>query len=157
MSVSFLFLTLLVSRYYEQHQLLELSMHIIRTDIYYIYFLLTQSLIAFFIFLAHMLGYSFLSLNFLVKFQFQKTKPTQHSVRGLRGLGLTPNILACRSTKVHSSTFFPQIWFTGHILHEAAVITNFLNFICHWQALDENVKAKLAQFCHVPVTIALLH
>ncbi|GLT69023.1 hypothetical protein SLA2020_412080 [Shorea laevis] len=46
----------------------------------------------------------------------QKTKPTQHSVRGLRGLGLTPNILACRSTK----------------------------------ALDENVKEKLAQFCHVP-------
>lgn len=28
----------------------------------------------------------------------QKTKPTQHSVRGLRGLGLTPNILACRSS-----------------------------------------------------------
>ncbi|XVF37336.1 hypothetical protein REPUB_Repub19eG0137100 [Reevesia pubescens] len=28
----------------------------------------------------------------------QKTKPTQHSVRGLRGLGLTLNILACRST-----------------------------------------------------------
>ncbi|XP_019169990.1 PREDICTED: CTP synthase-like [Ipomoea nil] len=27
----------------------------------------------------------------------QKTKPTQHSVRGLRSLGLTPNILACRS------------------------------------------------------------
>ncbi|OMO63632.1 CTP synthase [Corchorus olitorius] len=46
----------------------------------------------------------------------QKTKPTQHSVRGLRGLGLTPNILACRSTK----------------------------------ALDDNVKGKLSQFCHVP-------
>ncbi|KAK9937297.1 hypothetical protein M0R45_014097 [Rubus argutus] len=46
----------------------------------------------------------------------QKTKPTQHSVRVLRGQGLTPNILACRSTK----------------------------------ALEENVKAKLAQFCHVP-------
>lgn len=30
----------------------------------------------------------------------QKTKPTQHSVRQLRGLGLTPNILACRSAKV---------------------------------------------------------
>ncbi|KAL8201564.1 hypothetical protein R6Q57_010711 [Mikania cordata] len=27
-----------------------------------------------------------------------KTKPTQHSVRGLRSLGLTPDILACRST-----------------------------------------------------------
>ncbi|WCJ24435.1 CTP synthase family protein [Euphorbia peplus] len=46
----------------------------------------------------------------------QKTKPTQHSVRGLRGLGLTPHILACRSTS----------------------------------ALDENVKLKLSQFCHVP-------
>ncbi|KAB1997909.1 hypothetical protein E1A91_D12G054300v1 [Gossypium mustelinum] len=45
----------------------------------------------------------------------QKTKPTQHSVRGLRGLGLTPNILACRST----------------------------------MALDDNVKEKLSQFCHV--------
>uniref|UniRef100_A0A6N2K670 CTP synthase n=1 Tax=Salix viminalis TaxID=40686 RepID=A0A6N2K670_SALVM len=46
----------------------------------------------------------------------QKTKPTQHSVRGLRSLGLTPNILACRSTL----------------------------------ALEENVKKKLSQFCHVP-------
>ncbi|XP_059437699.1 uncharacterized protein LOC132170655 isoform X2 [Corylus avellana] len=45
----------------------------------------------------------------------QKTKPTQHSVRGLRGLGLTPHILACRST----------------------------------MALDQNVKVKLSQFCHV--------
>ncbi|KAF3590053.1 hypothetical protein F2Q69_00028550 [Brassica cretica] len=47
----------------------------------------------------------------------QKTKPTQHSVRGLRGLGLIPDILACRSTK----------------------------------ALEENVKEKLSQFCHVPL------
>ncbi|KAF5472190.1 hypothetical protein F2P56_008927, partial [Juglans regia] len=45
----------------------------------------------------------------------QKTKPTQHSVRGLRGLGLTPHILACRSTT----------------------------------ALDQQVKVKLSQFCHV--------
>jgi len=47
----------------------------------------------------------------------QKTKPTQHSVRGLRGLGLLPDILACRST----------------------------------QPLEEHVKVKLAQFCHVPI------
>ncbi|KAL4204941.1 hypothetical protein AMTRI_Chr01g112210 [Amborella trichopoda] len=46
----------------------------------------------------------------------QKTKPTQHSVRELRGLGLTPNILACRSAT----------------------------------ALEDNVKEKLSQFCHVP-------
>lgn len=36
----------------------------------------------------------------------QKTKPTQHSVRGLRSLGLTPDILACRSTMVFSSSYF---------------------------------------------------
>ncbi|CAL0310847.1 unnamed protein product [Lupinus luteus] len=54
----------------------------------------------------------------------QKTKPTQHSVRQLRGLGLTPNLLACRSTK----------------------------------ELDDNVKAKLAQFCHVALSnIVTLH
>jgi CTP synthase len=29
----------------------------------------------------------------------QKTKPTQHSVRGLRRLGLAPDVLACRSTE----------------------------------------------------------
>lgn len=46
----------------------------------------------------------------------QKTKPTQHSVRGLRSLGLMPDILACRSTT----------------------------------ELDDSVKAKLSQFCHVP-------
>ncbi|XP_054813056.1 uncharacterized protein LOC129313734 [Prosopis cineraria] len=54
----------------------------------------------------------------------QKTKPTQHSVRQLRGLGLTPNILACRSSK----------------------------------ALEDNVKEKLSQFCHVPLSnIVTLH
>ncbi len=29
----------------------------------------------------------------------QKTKPTQHSVQVLRSLGMTPNLLACRSTE----------------------------------------------------------
>lgn len=43
--------------------------------------------------------------------KMQKTKPTQHSVRGLRGLGLTPNILACRSTKVNSWSFFVHLMF----------------------------------------------
>ncbi|CAO2204213.1 unnamed protein product [Urochloa humidicola] len=54
----------------------------------------------------------------------QKTKPTQHSVRGLRGLGLAPDILACRST----------------------------------EPLEEHVKVKLSQFCHVPISnIVSLH
>jgi len=54
----------------------------------------------------------------------QKTKPTQHSVRGLRGLGLAPDVLACRST----------------------------------EPLEEHVKVKLSQFCHVPISnIVNLH
>uniref|UniRef100_A0A804UHG8 CTP synthase n=2 Tax=Zea mays TaxID=4577 RepID=A0A804UHG8_MAIZE len=54
----------------------------------------------------------------------QKTKPTQHSVRGLRGLGLAPDVLACRST----------------------------------EPLEEHVKIKLSQFCHVPISnIVNLH
>lgn len=35
-------------------------------------------------------------------FDRQKTKPTQHSVRELRALGLTPHVLACRSAQVCS-------------------------------------------------------
>ncbi|CAL5096511.1 unnamed protein product [Urochloa decumbens] len=54
----------------------------------------------------------------------QKTKPTQHSVRTLRGAGLTPDALVCRSSK----------------------------------KLEENVKEKLSQFCHVKKTcIFTLH
>ncbi|KAJ1284573.1 hypothetical protein BS78_03G215000 [Paspalum vaginatum] len=54
----------------------------------------------------------------------QKTKPTQHSVRGLRGLGLAPDVLACRSA----------------------------------EPLEEHVKVKLSQFCHVPIpNIVNLH
>ncbi|KAI8007319.1 CTP synthase, partial [Camellia lanceoleosa] len=39
----------------------------------------------------------------------QKTKPTQHSVRGLRSLGLTPNILACRSTTLNCTRLLGNI------------------------------------------------
>ena len=44
-----------------------------------------------------------------------KTKPTQASVRELRGLGLSPDIIFCRSE----------------------------------EAVDENVKHKISNFCHV--------
>lgn len=42
-------------------------------------------------------------VNFVII--IQKTKPTQHSVRQLRGLGLTPHILTCRSTTVSHYPF----------------------------------------------------
>lgn len=40
----------------------------------------------------------------------QKTKPTQHSVRELRALGLTPHLLACRSAQVHFPTCLPPLF-----------------------------------------------
>ena len=46
-----------------------------------------------------------------------KTKPTQVSVRELRGLGISPDLIVCRSEK--------------HV--------------------DESVKEKISNFCHVPV------
>jgi CTP synthase (UTP-ammonia lyase) len=80
-------------------------------------------------------------------FNLQKTKPTQHSVRQLRGLGLIPNLLACRSSKVclflFAFSFHPQ-WFSAN--------NDWMFLCCPYQELDENVKAKLSQFCHVPVT-----
>lgn len=51
----------------------------------------------------------------------QKTKPTQHSVQTLRSLGLSPNVLACRSAEPLEETvreklaLFCQVP-TGHIL-----------------------------------------
>ncbi|XP_003384096.1 PREDICTED: CTP synthase 2-like [Amphimedon queenslandica] len=46
----------------------------------------------------------------------QKTKPTQNSVRQLRGLGLTPDLIVCRSKR----------------------------------KVDQSVRTKISQFCHVP-------
>ena len=46
-----------------------------------------------------------------------KTKPTQASVRELRGLGISPDVIVCRSEK----------------------------------PVDESVKEKISNFCHVGV------
>uniref|UniRef100_A0A0A0K5U7 CTP synthase n=1 Tax=Cucumis sativus TaxID=3659 RepID=A0A0A0K5U7_CUCSA len=59
----------------------------------------------------------------------QKTKPTQHSVRGLRGLGLVPNILACRSTKADNIiTLYdvPNIWHIPLLLRDQKAHTALL-------------------------------
>ena len=81
--------------------------------------------IALLIFLSYIFPKNSMALiNSVLKiFNLQKTKPTQHSVRGLRGLGLTPNILACRSTKVSS---FPLFMF--HQFHLTQQSQNF--FLC---------------------------
>ncbi|XP_057811967.1 uncharacterized protein LOC131026204 [Salvia miltiorrhiza] len=48
----------------------------------------------------------------------QKTKPTQHSVRGLRSLGLTPDILACRSTTELDETVKEKLSRFCHVQRE---------------------------------------
>ncbi|KAF7804901.1 CTP synthase isoform X1 [Senna tora] len=62
----------------------------------------------------------------------QKTKPTQHSVRELRALGLTPHLLACRSAEV-GLKLIP------------------MGRSKRMRPLLENTKDKLSQFCHVPI------
>ncbi|KAL3520424.1 hypothetical protein ACH5RR_018573 [Cinchona calisaya] len=112
----------------------------------------------------------------------QKTKPTQHSVRGLRSLGLMPNILACRSTtkleenvKEKLSRFchvpleniitlydVSNIWHVPLLLrdqkaHEAILkVLNLKGVACE-PALEEwTSRAELCDMLHEPVRIAMV-
>ncbi|KAG5516175.1 hypothetical protein RHGRI_037024 [Rhododendron griersonianum] len=74
----------------------------------------------------------------------QKTKPTQHSVRGLRSMGLMPNILACRS-----ATFLVvilMIFFIYSVLCSASEPE-----LGEW-----TTRAKLCDSLHQPVRIAMV-
>ncbi|KAJ8460832.1 hypothetical protein OPV22_033758 [Ensete ventricosum] len=112
----------------------------------------------------------------------QKTKPTQHSVRGLRGLGLTPNILACRSdmpldvnVKEKLSQFchvpvaniitlhdVTNIWHIPLLLreqkaHEALLKLLNLQGCAKEPMLEEWMsRAKLCDTLHDPVRIAMV-
>ncbi|KAI3798394.1 hypothetical protein L1987_33669 [Smallanthus sonchifolius] len=111
-----------------------------------------------------------------------KTKPTQHSVRGLRSLGLTPDILACRSTteldmnvKEKLSRFchvplqnivslydVPNIWHIPSLLrgqkaHEAILKALNLLSVVHKPNLKEwTAMAKLCDMLHEPVRVAMV-
>ncbi|MED6121021.1 hypothetical protein PIB30_119216 [Stylosanthes scabra] len=112
----------------------------------------------------------------------QKTKPTQHSVRGLRGQGLAPHILACRSTMVLEEaakgklsqfclipgeniiTLYdvPNIWHIPLLLrdqkaHEAIFKVLNLNCVIKEPRLDEwTNRAEACDSLHEPVRIALV-
>ncbi|RDY04459.1 CTP synthase, partial [Mucuna pruriens] len=115
----------------------------------------------------------------------QKTKPTQHSVRGLRGQGLTPHILACRSTMMFQvldenakgklSQFclipaeniitlydVPNIWHIPLLLREQKAheaIFKVLNLIgvAKEPKLEEwTCRAESSDLLHEPVRIALV-
>ncbi|XP_009768193.1 uncharacterized protein [Nicotiana sylvestris] len=112
----------------------------------------------------------------------QKTKPTQHSVRGLRSLGLTPNILACRSTteldenvmeKISRFCHVPvdniitlydvsNIWRIPLLLrdqkaHEAILRVLNLKGVAREPALGEwTSRAELCDKLHEPVRVAMV-
>ena len=71
----------------------------------------------------------------------QKTKPTQHSVRELRALGLTPRLLACRSADVSNHRW----------RHRGEEGNEVWSVVVWCQPLEQATKEKLSQFCHVPV------
>ncbi|PWA86752.1 CTP synthase [Artemisia annua] len=74
----------------------------------------------------------------------QKTKPTQHSVRGLRSLGLTPNILACRSTTELDVNVKEKLSRFCHVPEENIVTLYDVSNIWHIPLLLRDQKAHEA-------------
>lgn len=78
-----------------------------------------------------------------------KTKPTQHSVKELRSIGIQPDILICRSEKAISSSdrakiaLFTNVEKEGVIALEDAKSIYQIPMILHEQGLDEIVVKKL--------------
>jgi CTP synthase len=78
-----------------------------------------------------------------------KTKPTQHSVKELRSIGIQPDVLICRSEKPLSSAdrskiaLFTNVEKDGVISLEDAKSIYQIPMILHEQGLDEIVVKKL--------------
>ena len=61
----------------------------------------------------------------------QKTKPTQHSVKELRGLGITPDILVCRSTSPMTDETKEKLAAFCHVSPNAVMSTHDVPNIYH--------------------------
>ena len=81
----------------------------------------------------------------------QKTKPTQHSVKELRGLGITPDILVCRSTKPMTAETKEKLAAFCHVSPDAVMSTHDVPNIYHVPLMLE--KQGL---CRFSVSIATL-
>lgn len=91
----------------------------------------------------------------------QKTKPTQNSVRELRGLGLSPDLVSL----IWNSAFLLVLYIRYKILSSTANALNlnslpicaFIIFLCQIMCrcttpLETAVKEKISMFCHVEPT-----
>ncbi|THU65056.1 hypothetical protein C4D60_Mb01t33110 [Musa balbisiana] len=74
----------------------------------------------------------------------QKTKPTQHSVQGLRGLGLAPDILACQSTKALDENIKEKLSRFCHVPVADIITLNDVTNIWHIPLLLGEQKAHEA-------------
>ena len=61
----------------------------------------------------------------------QKTKPTQMSVRDLRGAGLTPDLIACRSSKPLDSSTAAKISMFCHVAPEQVLAVHDVSSVYH--------------------------
>lgn len=61
----------------------------------------------------------------------QKTKPTQMSVRDLRGAGLMPDLIACRSTKPLDATVRDKISMFCHVAPEQVLAVHDVSSVYH--------------------------
>lgn len=74
----------------------------------------------------------------------QKTKPTQHSVKDLRALGLMPNLLACRSTKPLNQSTIEKLLQFCHVQAEHVLNIYDVSNIWHVPLLLRDQKAHIA-------------
>jgi len=78
-----------------------------------------------------------------------KTKPTQHSVKELRSIGIQPDILICRSEKPISTSDRQKIALFTNVEERAVIVAQDVPSIykipleLHYQGLDEIVSEKL--------------
>lgn len=89
-----------------------------------------------------------------------KTKPTQHSVKELRSIGIQPDILICRSEKgltLHDRSkiaLFTNVECEGVISLQDAKSIYQIPIILHEQRLDEIVLRKLAMSSVAPADLS---
>jgi CTP synthase len=68
----------------------------------------------------------------------QKTKPTQASIRDLRGAGLSPDVIACRSSKPLSESVKEKISMFCHVSPEQVLAVHDCSSVYHVPLLMEN-------------------
>ena len=85
-----------------------------------------------------------------------KTKPTQHSVKELRSIGIQPNLLLCRTEKQLSKEIKAKIALFCNVEPEAVISAQDVDniyeipLLLHWEGLDERIVETLNIWTRAP-------